>query len=268
MGISTVTTCYYDGVSADQECFSPVSISTNAPALKNGLISWWTLNEAEFATRLDSHGPNHLDDDPSRGDTASVAGHVGNAAHFIGTTGLDYDTLENITPTTLAGANDWSIAGWVNFDALGVVDQSLVSSCKGSTGGTAHFDWYITHDFAADRFKVTIVAGVTTAYTLLANTFGAPSTGTWYFFYVYHDSTGREIGISINDGVIDTATYTGTPNNIRDRFQLGRLSPQFPTYLNGKEDEVGFWGRLLTTEEVTELYGPAGAGITYTDLTF
>lgn len=232
------------------------------PALLTGLASWWTLDETT-GTRVDSHGSNNvIEADP----VGYVAGKQGNAADFTGASDCH---LYITNPTNLnTGANDWSVALWVNLDEytaalfdclLGLSDTNFSSNNDGGMhigyrGGTE------------DRFDVTIRV-VSTRYNCNASSFGLPSLATWYFLYAYHDASANEIGISINDGTVDTATYTGTPNTKTANLSLGRLghTGTVQYYLNGKLDEVAWFNRTLTADEITWLYN-SGAGRTYGDL--
>ena len=239
----------------------PIHGGSGIPAsLKSGMISYWTMDETS-GTRADSHGPNDLKDDSAITPAGYTAGKVGNACVYYTNT-----AMERLTPppTILAGANDWSIAGWINLDVTNIATQAMVGYSKTAVVATPHLDWMVAHESASNRFILHLYV-VSADNTVSADTFGAPSATTWYFIYAQHDSTGLEIGISVNNGTLDTNTYTGVPNNNAERFQTGRLSPQFPVFLDGMTDELGFWNRPLTSPELAALYN-GGSGITYTDI--
>jgi hypothetical protein len=94
----------------------------------------------------------------------------------------------------------------------------------------------------------------------VANTFGAPSTGVWYFLVGFVDLDNDIIGISVNDGTVDTAAYTAS--SVFDGtapFEIGRLGSS-DNIFDGDIDAVGLWSRRLSTGEITALYN-GGTGL-------
>jgi hypothetical protein len=96
-----------------------------------------------------------------------------------------------------------------------------------------------------------------------AVTNGSPTTATWYFIYCYHDAINSRAGIAVNT-VYDTTTTTDIPFDSTDDFTIGGYTSG-AGYLNGRADEIGFWRRTLTPNEVTTLYN-GGSGISYATL--
>jgi hypothetical protein len=90
-----------------------------------------------------------------------------------------------------------------------------------------------------------------------------PTKDIWYHFVVNYISSSKNISIYINgvlsNTTIDTGTYT--LNNDRMRF-FGGYEVTTGDPLNGTLDEVGFWNRTLTNQEISDLYN-GGNGITY-----
>lgn len=234
---------------------------TIGDALLPDLASWWELNETT-GTRVDSHGTN----DMTPGAAASyTTGKKGNA-------GLCTDSTSSFfyctNPTGLnTGDNDWAVTLWVNMTNLttalldAIFSISDTSWSSNSDGGM-----HIGQRNDTDMFDLSIRVG-STRNNVNASTFGVPSTGTWYFIYAYHDASEKTIGISVNGGTIDTNTYTGTANTKTGNVSIGRMSSAGSvTYaLDGAVDEVAFFNRTLTSEEVTWLYN-SGAGRAYGDL--
>jgi hypothetical protein len=93
------------------------------------------------------------------------------------------------------------------------------------------------------------------------------STGTWYFAAMYYDSSTNKVGVSLNASAWTETSVTGTINTGGDQVKFARLSYQsgWDNYYNGRLDEWGHWGRVLTTAELTELYN-SGNGLSYSDL--
>ena len=233
-------------------------------SLLTGLVSWFPMGETDGQHKADVHGSNTTNVSQSIANLTQVTGKQGSGTDFPNGSSVHCQPPTGIP----SGANDWSVALWVNLNALTTDTMDHIVSIT-TSGLTSNIQdaWHISYRAGAeDAFDVTIRVN-TTRYNQNASTFGTPSTGTWYFLYAYHDSASNEIGISINNGTVDSTTYSGTPNTQTASFNIGRwaYTGGFPFYLDGKLDEIGVWNRTLTTDELTWLYN-AGSGRSYTDL--
>lgn len=232
--------------------------------LLNGLVSWFPMEEADGEHKIDVHGPN----------TTNISQSIANLTRVLGKqgSGTDFPNGSSVhcqPPTGVpSGDNSWAVALWVKLDTLTTdTFDHLVSITDNNVSSNAADGWHIGYrNGAEDAFDVTVRVG-STRYNANASTFGTPSTGVWYFLYAYYDADANQCGISINNGTIDTATVTGTPNTKTASFNIGRwgYTGGFPFYLDGKMDEIGIWNRTLTADELTYLYN-GGGGRSYYDL--
>ena len=114
-------------------------------------------------------------------------------------------------------------------------------------------EYFLDYAVSTDRFRFTGHNG-TGSVTVTANAFGAPTLNVWYTIYCgYNVATGR-LFIEVN-GSADTAVLASGIRALTGPFALGARpqSGSFTNYANGLIiDNVGGWGRLLTTEEETE----------------
>jgi hypothetical protein len=97
----------------------------------------------------------------------------------------------------------------------------------------------------------------------LANTLGSPSLSTWYFVVCWHNQAAATINICVNDGAVDSAARTAAISDTAAGFIIG--ADGFNTTnapVDGRIDEVGFWKRVLSAAEITELYN-SGSGRNY-----
>jgi hypothetical protein len=226
--------------------------------LKTGLVAWWTFDETS-GTRSDSHASNDLTDFAT---TSYIAGKQSNAAMFVR---ADDDRIyTNSVGSIPTGDNDWSVAGWVNFTSLPSSGDSMgiVSMADSTYTSNGNIDWRVFYNGTVGDLDAAVIVS-STYYE--ANPGASISLSTWYFIYAYYDSTANVVGISVNDGTIDTQAVTGTPNSGSDQFKFGRLANNRVHALNGALDEWGLWSRVLTASEVSTIYNSA-AGITYTDI--
>lgn len=97
--------------------------------------------------------------------------------------------------------------------------------------------------------------------TVLATSFGAVSTATWYNAVAWHDSINNNIGISVNLSVT-TAAYSSGVRSGSAPFVLGAISNGSSAFMDGRIDETGFWKKVLSAQERSDLYN-LGTGNTY-----
>lgn len=228
-------------------------------ALTDNLVSFWKLDEASGNNRADSVGSNTL---LEPGTVGSATGKIGDCASFVET---DHLSIADNASLSLTGSI--TICAWVNKNASlnsgsfpGIVTKwahtnlrsyALMFDPSGAVGGTAN------------RFLMLgSGAGTSTDGLAVATSFGAPTAGTWNFVVGFIDLDNDLIGISVNDGTVDTAAYT--PSAVFDGtadFAVGQLGTSSNVWY-GLIDAVGIWSRKLSTAEITELYN-SGTGLEY-----
>jgi hypothetical protein len=100
--------------------------------------------------------------------------------------------------------------------------------------------------------------GSSGAVTLTLDSFGAASTSTWYFFAFGHDPTNNVLWGSINNGTVDTTSFSGGlfsgTQGLRIGIDSGSGNP-----VDGAIDEVGLWGKRPSADELSELYNSGNA---------
>jgi hypothetical protein len=226
--------------------------------LTDSLVSFYELEEAS-GTRVDSHGTHDLTDTNT---VTQTAGLVGNCAVF---TSANSEKLNVAHHADFNGSTDFSIAGWFYLTTIGAV-RALVTKWSSA----ASFGPYqLIYESIAGRFMFRLGNSSIDGYaaSVYANTHaasaGSPATATWYFIYCYHDAINSRAGIAVNT-VYDTTTTTDIPFDSTEDFVIGGYNSG-AGYLNGRADQVGFWRRTLTPNEVTTLYN-GGSGISYATL--
>lgn len=224
-------------------------------ALSDNLEIYYACDEAS-GNLVDSHSTHDATETGGTIDatTGKVSGgrdfEAGDTEHFI--------VLDNATIST--GNIDFTWAFWIKPEATAGGDGILYK--WRASGGNREFAvtfssnqiiFFVTHD------------GATTA-SVTATNFGALSAGTWYFVVVYHDSVNDVIGVSINAGTPDTTSHsTGVFSSNAD-LVIGANGNDLDDFYDGVIDEMGFWKRVLTSDERTELYN-SGNGRDYAYIT-
>lgn len=217
--------------------------------LTTDLISYWKLDEAS-GNALDVHGSNELTD----------ANTVGAATGKING-GRDFETGNNERFTHAsnaglqAGNSSWTFAGWIKFESL-AARQAIVAKNDGSTA--AGSEYYLLWYEVPSRMTVISYSGST---TVLVSDTTALSTGTWYFVVAWKDHGANTLNIQVNNNTPTSGSITGG-NATATGFELG--SANAAVYLDGVADEWGFWKRVLTPQERTDLYN-SGSGLSYDD---
>jgi hypothetical protein len=216
--------------------------------LTTSLAHYWKLDEAAGTTRVDFVGSDNLTDTNTVGQGTGV-GSTGNAALFTRTSNQN---LAHATATDLEiNSADWSLALWVKTTNAATYQVPI---------GKWTNSWLI--DLNGSKLDFYINGGST-----YVTTTGSLSSNTWYFIYVYYKH-GTGIGISINNGTANTASYTGSSNSGSDTFYVGRDQSVSDNW-DGLICQVGMWNKVLVAQELTDLYNSGNgqtmiAGTAYT----
>ncbi len=231
---------------------APPDVPTN-PGTTN-LISWWALDEQSGA-RNDSHGTNHLTDNNTVGYTTGIKS---NAAQFVSANSEYLSRADNAALST--GDINFEFGAWVYLSTK-TATQRFISKWVGSA---ASLEYLLVYDQPTDRFIFYVYSG-STAGTATASTFGSPSISTWYYISAYHDATNNYVGISVDDGTVNSSSYSLGVQDTGSAFILGALSDGSGGFVNGAIDEVYMYKRVLTADERTWLYN-SGAGRAYCEV--
>lgn len=221
----------------------------------DSLISYWPLGEAS-GNALDAHGSNHLTE--TSGTIDSATGKVGNCRDFeAGDT--EYFTLADNADLS-CGDIDFSIAAWVNAESL-TGTHDIVSK---DDGGATQREYIL--GYASSRFRFGVFTGSGTFTQKLADSLGAPSTGTWYLVIGWHDSVNNTLNIQVNNGTVDSQAYSNGLADEAAPFCIGARGSggAGSAHWDGLIDEVAFAKRVWTSDERTWIYN-SGNGRSYAD---
>jgi len=234
---STEVTSLYNsgsGMSFDGTTFS------NADTKTNDMVSYYSLNGHTNDLVGSNNGTNN-------GSTLTSSGKIGQAYDFDGVD--DYINIGDVTVST----DKISISAWINIDSfngenwvVGKDESGAREFAFGPNNGG-----YL--NFQIEGFNPSTVGGT------------AISTGTWHHIAVVFDSSTGNGEYFLNGSSDGTFTNTGNLSDTTSPLCIGRRSYSgYGGYINGKIDEVGIWGRMLSTTEFSDLYN-SGNGKTYYD---
>ena len=240
--------------------------NSGANTLLDGLVGFWRLNETS-GTHYDSVGTNHLTALNSPG---YDSGKFGNATTFIS---ANYPAGQYLSSSSneLQTGTSFSVACWVNFSALtntttGIGTATNVLGIVGKgVDGARHYEWALSYLPQYHCFNFDVAnSDLEINDTLLQTSFGSiATTGTWYFLCVTFDYTTSQAKFFIN-GTIQTKTLIDDlitpikPVAGSGPFQIGRAYNSDAYNMSGKVDNVGFWKRVLTLDEINDLYSQGG----------
>jgi hypothetical protein len=191
-------------------------------------------------------GGYHLTDN----NTVTQAGGItGNAAQFVRANREFLSVTDN--PDLSMGDVDFTLAAWLYFDSFA---DSMHIVSKWTAGGNG--EYVLALDVGQLRFYVSSNGA---SYKGV----GSPtrlSTRTWYYVVCWHDSVEDKLYIQVNDGPVDSQSYSGGVHDGTSDFRIG--ARYYWDFFDGRVDAVGVWKRLLTSEERSALYNE-GTGISY-----
>lgn len=233
---------YYGNPSA-----SAVS-DANKFRLFNGLVGYWALNEASGNRADSSVNSNTLTDNNT---VTSATGQYSNAGQF---TAANTESLSiNSNSTLVTGNIDFTVAAWVYLDS-----ESGVMIPISKLAAASDVEYEFGYNNTTDRFAMTYTNG--DAVSVVANTFGAVSTGTWYLLIGWYDATADTLNITVNNGAVDSLADGGVkpPGNLTGLLGIGIRGADGTYPWNGRIDDVRLYKRVLTADERTQLYTNPG----------
>jgi hypothetical protein len=240
-------------------------------ALTDNLVSYWTLDESSDGsgaiTRNDSHGTNHLTDNNT---TASAAGIISNGADFE-LSNSERLSIADASQTGLDLSGDFSFSFWLSLEQLPSTAASVFRFFDKQVGGTTRSYTILSNNNVSNGIEVEVYGDGTTSNrrigTSPVNTFSAGDVGVFRHIVCTFTLSGGTVRI-YKDAVSQTITTNNAGSvasifNSANAFAIGgRSDGAAGNFVDGIIDEVGVWNRVLTSDEVTELYN-GGAGLAY-----
>ena len=210
-----------------------------------GLQAHWSLDEAS-GTRYDSVQTHPL---TPHGVVLQGEGKVGSyAAEFIPGTSA-YLSCPSATGLQLGGG-DFTIAGWVFFNAL--LESGLVGKWQ-----TGSLEYLVASNGSELGLKVSANGATPTELY----TSGGLESGVWYFFAAWHDTAAGTLNVGLNGQSPSSLSYEAGVYVGDAEFNLGR-DALAGLCLPGRLDGVSLWNRVLSSGERARLYN-AGNGLEY-----
>lgn len=219
------------------------------------LVFWLACEDA-----TDSHGGHSV---TNVGAAAFVAGKVGDAVEVVRSP-ADYLSVAN-TAGLHPGTDDFAVSFWMYAHALDSPNsyQSVIGF-GGTSAGDVGFNVAQRND---TNIYVHYADGTTRTELRLEpwQTTHPLGPETWLHIVVTFDRDGL-MRLWVNGDAVASVSLPDSANPVD--LQPGAaflVGNGFANLFNGLVDEVAYWHRLLTDEEIGILYG-SGSGVTYTDV--
>lgn len=193
---------------------------------------------------------------------ATLTRAAGMASQFTRANSEYLSIVDNAAIST--GDIDFSFACWVYMDSAPAAQMGIIE--KWDTGLTNQREYAFYWDNTSNRFVFVVSPDGTSSNngSVITNNFGAPSTATNYFIVIWHDSVNNQLGIQVNNGTANTSSYSGGVFDSTSGLSIGaQTNPS--TYWDGRISGVGFWKKVLSAAERTQLYN-SGVGLAYDEL--
>ena len=225
--------------------------SAGGSSLLDDLISYWKLDEAAGVARVDSAGSGNTLTDHNT--VTTPAGIIEGSAGFNGTT--QYLSVAS-TVSLETGDISYAFSAWLY--PTDVSSLRTVMS-KGEAGTSVEYVFYID---SADGMLHCQVWNDPPAANDQAISLAPIPLNTWTHMVFMRNKAAVEVQLYINGVVQDNNAITIAPTAHSGDFNLSRYMFTGDRFFAGRIDEVGFWKRVLTTDEIAELYN-GGTGLSY-----
>jgi hypothetical protein len=216
--------------------------------LKNGLISCWEFNEASGSSINDSFSSNTL----SAGGTytANQSGKIGTAYSFA--SGYAYRSTKTVS------AFPFTFSWWIKLNA------GSINRIATNVSGANYYGVEIGLDYNQCIVQFGNGGGSGSANRKSYQLAGTIATGVWHHVVVvvtkhgtfsYYLDNVQKTGFSASGSASSTSFAAGG-------LYVGKPWGSSTSYANCTGDQVAFWNRALTAQEVASLYN-SGNGLAY-----
>jgi hypothetical protein len=209
--------------------------------------SWnWLLNNLVSYYKCDTNGSfpdsEWSNDGTINGATYTASGKINWAYDFDGSN--DYISLSGLNISWYSAV---SFNCWINWDLDTWGIQDVINDRKTWWSGT----WFVFyHTWSAWKFWYRTLNNNSTSDEITESDTYIP-TWTWTMITCTYDGTTVRLYKNATAGGTNASTWNiGTVNSVElwsNRVLSGR-------YFNWKLDEIGFWDKALSTDEIDALY--------------
>jgi hypothetical protein len=204
----------------------------------NGLVAWYPFN-------------GNANDESGNANNGTVNGATLTTDRFGSSNcAYSYNGINNYISTNISSinGNNITLSAWFTMSSI---DNSVLRTMIGSRVGPEVFTgigyfpsvYGLYFHLIGDTLNQTIVLNKTN-YSF--------TTSTWY--HVLGTSDGKVSKLYLNGVLIDSETHPTNNSIIQAKILFGFDQISSSRYWKGKIDDIGIWNRVLTQQEITDLY--------------
>ena len=208
----------------------------------NGLVGWWPFNgnANDLSTNsnnlTNNNGVTFGTDRFSQSNSAAVLDGIN-------------QTLSRVNPNLFGGNSDRTISCWINQFQSNQSAVSLVNinSLNGPGGGCLTQSSLEAGDGGADYLFWRACGDAVWSATRNLN--------IWYHLVMVYSN--NQVSLYLNNTLLPSGSIlSGTTNTVANNliFGGGQVNNSTNGFWNGKLDDIGIWNRVLTQQEITNLY--------------
>ena len=219
------------------------TVNPQSGDLLTGLEAHWNLGEADGLPRADSLG--NSDYDLSHNLPTDGTGLL-NAAADIENTEARGLAVPAASRGTLNISGDVPMSGsiWYKPEThSGGATKTLMATQK-----TGDFSWRMYQATSTVTFTFATAAATEDSFTC-----GAITSGVWYHFAFWYDPAADTWNVRVNDTTTYSKAYAGGIWESNTEFTVGIQGGA--NGADGLLDEAGMWTKVLSSGDITELYG-------------
>jgi hypothetical protein len=220
--------------------FSISSLIAQVPSYvpTSGLVGWWPFT----GNAIDSSGNGNNGTVNGATLTTDRFGNVNSAFNFDGVDDwININNSNSLNPTSQI-----TISAWVNTLAYNIGGASMVVN-KGWDQSPGHYDVLVFSSNKKSRFVI--------GSNLFVESNSIINLNQWTFITVSISNLTMKIYIN---GILENTVVQNNNNSFgtnTDPLYIGKHDyNNAPYYFKGKIDDIGIWNRVLTQQEVTNLY--------------
>lgn len=223
------------------------------PTLPTNLLAYWKLEEAS-GTREDSVGSIDLTDTNTVLQGTGIRGNCGDFEK----TNFEYLTSASNLASTI-GSGSYSASMWVNPESISTAQATYGAGILTTRAAEANGSFAVTvkSDGSIYWYRWT---GTDARYKTSAAHLS--TLGVWYHIVITYNSTGPVHTMYVNGSSVSFASDGSPATGWGTNTQIGTMYTTSSFAWDGLIDEVGIWGKELTSSEVTDLYN-GGSGLPY-----
>lgn len=234
--------------------FNPDTTSS----LKNNLIAYWKMDETSGANVQDWVGGYNA---TATANATVIDGKISKGRNI----GAQSSYL-SVTPIEAFSTDTMTVSGWVKPTSFGAGNFATIFNYRPTANNAGMTLEYAGYDNGYGQGQIQCQVFVENAQgQLIGAGMQSPvgsklTAGQWNHVACSYDGTTAKM--YINGAQVQTGQAVGKLKRVANmKIEMGRNIVSNES-LNGGLDEIGYWGRALTQQEITNLYN-GGQGNTY-----